>query len=78
MVKEETVIIILFEKSSSKKATNFKGKKLVLFNVEPSDVHAHSYPHLGTKGRGGSHGTPRRVFDMLQYLETMLPSVESL
>ena len=43
MVKEETVIIILFEKSSSKKATNFKGKKLVLFNVNPR-----TYTHIHT------------------------------
>ena len=48
--------------------------------VQPSDVHAKSYPHRGTRGGGGGRliELPRWVFDMLQYFETILPSVESL
>ena len=38
-----------------------------------------SYPHRGTRvGGGGVDGSPPWVFDMLQYFETILPSVESL
>ena len=46
-----------------------------------SDAHADSYPHRGTKGVGGGGGWMEPlpgVFDMLQYFETTLPSVESL
>ena len=36
-------------------------------------------PHRGTMGGGrGVDGTPPKVFDILQYFETILPSVESL
>ena len=45
--------------------------------VEPSDVHANSYPHRGTRGRGWMQTLPRG-FDMLQHFETILPSVEIL
>ena len=49
------------------------------FVPEPSNVHANSYPHGGTRGRGGVDGNPLiRVFDMLQYFETIFPLVESL
>ena len=36
-------------------------------------------PHCRTRGEGGSwRNPPLRVFDMLQYFETILPSVKSL
>ena len=41
------------------------------------DTQIHN-PHSGTSGGGGGGRIPPRVFDMLQYLETILPSVESL
>ena len=46
----------------------------------PSGVHEKSYPHRGSRGGGGVvDGTPvPRVFDMLQYFETILLPVESL
>ena len=49
------------------------------------DVHANSYPNRGTRGggRGGGggglmDGTLHTVFEMLQYFETILTSVEIL
>ena len=45
----------------------------------PSDVHANLYPHRDTMGWGAGWMEPLPgVFDMLQYLETILPLVESL
>ena len=77
MVKEETIIIILLKKSSSNKATNFKGKKTRIVNPW-----AYTQIHIPTvvqgKGGGWIGWNPSRVFDMLQYFETILPSVESL
>ena len=35
-------------------------------------------PHRGTMAGWGGDGTPPKVFDILQYFETILPSVESL
>ena len=35
-------------------------------------------PIVVQAGEGGGGRIPPRVFDMLQYLETILPSVESL
>ena len=44
-----------------------------------SDVHAESYPHRGTRGAGGGVKEPLpRVFYMLQYLEKIQSSLESL
>ena len=40
-----------------------------------------SYPHCGTRGVAGGGGVMEplpAVFDMLQYFQTILPSVESL
>ena len=34
-------------------------------------------PHRGTRGGGGGVDGPPLFFDMLQYFETILPSVES-
>ena len=49
-----------------------------LLNTDQTDVHENSYPHCGTrKGRWLFMEPPPRVFDMLQYLEAILPSVES-
>ena len=47
---------------------------------QPSDVHGNSNPYGGTRGGvgGGVMEALPRVFDMLQYFETILPSVESL
>ena len=53
-----------------------RGSSLTLGRVY---VHANLYSRRGTKGVGGEvEGTPPRVFHMLQYFETILPSVESL
>ena len=44
-------------------------------------MHVNSYPHRCKRegvGGGGVMELLSRVFDMLQYFETILPSVESL
>ena len=41
------------------------------------DTQIHT-PHSGTSGGGGGGEESPRIFDMLQYLETILLSVESL
>ena len=42
-------------------------------------LHTNSYPHHGTRRRGGGWMEPLpRAFDMLQYFETILPLVERL
>ena len=42
-------------------------------------MHVNSYPHrCKREGVGGVMELLSRVFDMLQYFETILPSVESL
>ena len=54
-------------------------KRFCIIRYQPSDVHAISYPHRGTKGGGGGMLEPRpRGFEMLQYFVTILPSVASL
>ena len=42
-----------------------------MFNVSPSDVHANSYLNRRIQGVGVD-GPPAGVFDLLQYLETIL------
>ena len=42
-----------------------------MFNVSPSDVHANSYLNRRIQGMG-VNGPPPGVFDLLQYLETIL------
>ena len=49
---------------------------IVSLKSYPSDDTQIHTPHSGTSGGGAR--IPPRVFDMLQYLETILPSVESL
>ena len=46
---------------------------LLEFLSSPSDEQANSYSHRGTGGRGWVDVTLPRVFDMLQYFETILP-----
>ena len=51
-----------------------------IMEAKSFNVHTNSYPHIGTR-RGGRKGVMEpllRVFDLLQYFETILPSVESL
>ena len=43
---------------------------------QPADVHVNSYPHLGTRRRGLINAFLEVL--ILQYFETILPSVESL
>ena len=43
-----------------------------MFNVSPSDVHANSYLNRRIQGWGWMDPPPPRVFDLLQYLETIL------
>ena len=48
-------------------------------DIDDSLYSLNSYPHRGTSWGGGGGGwNPPRDFDMLQYFETILPSVESL
>ena len=51
-----------------------------IMGAKSFDVHTNSYPHIGTRRRGrkGVMEPLLRVFDLLQYFETILPSVESL
>ena len=53
------------------------GLLIVSLKSYPSDDTQIHNPHSGTIGGGGGR-IPPRVFDMLQYWETILPSVESL
>ena len=53
-------------------------KLAVIFVPEPSNVHANSYPHRGTRGETVDGNPLVRVFYMLRYFETIFPSVESL
>ena len=43
-----------------------------MFNVSPSDVHANSYLNRRIQGVGVDGPPPPGVFDLLQYLETIL------
>lgn len=59
------------------KKTQIRLNKLLFSLVQPSDVHSPWHKGLGGGGRGGI-GTPSSsFFYMLQYLEKILPSVES-
>ena len=54
------------------------GLPIVSLKSYPSDDTQIHNPHSGTSGEGGGGRIPPSVFDMLQYWETILPSVESL